>query len=424
MSGLAIGASGIVGVAIEVLPAPVQAALATAATGGTIADGTYRYVVTAINAVGETVASNEQTIVTAGGGLSTVTVSWAAVTGATGYKLYKTAAGGATGTELLYKTVGLVVSDIDTAPGSPAGAFPTANTAYDPGTYRAPTKFIPILNETLHQIEDTVFRRPIRESASVIGAVAGNEHSEGDISMEALEDCLLYFILAARATTVKTGSAPNYVYTVTPNASAVPTRTLSVTIVRSGEVFAYTGVTVGSFKFGIDNGLLTFAITVVARQEATQTAPVTTWPTTAPFGAGMYSIEIPTGTAVTDTDTFEWTCEDNAEPQFRLKSTGRGADFVKYGERDVTCTAMRDFTSKTDYDLFKAVTSQSFTLTATKGVNNLITILTPVTVKETYEVGLSGQGDLVRASIAYRGMIDGTGKDYQLVIKTQESVAV
>src|SRR5690242_18215879 len=108
-----IGAAGILGVAREVLPPPVQSALATATTGGTITAGTYRYVVTAINANGETIASNEQTIVTTGS-TSTVTVTWVTVAGATGFNLYKTAAGGATGTELKYKTVGLVVSDVDT----------------------------------------------------------------------------------------------------------------------------------------------------------------------------------------------------------------------------------------------------------------------------------------------------------------------
>src|SRR6476659_3132271 len=106
MSGLGIGAGGLLGVALEVLPPPVQAALSTSASGGTITAGTYRYVLTAINTFGETIASNEQTIVTTGS-TSTVTVTWTAVTGATGYKLYKTAAGGGTGTELLYKTVGL-----------------------------------------------------------------------------------------------------------------------------------------------------------------------------------------------------------------------------------------------------------------------------------------------------------------------------
>jgi hypothetical protein len=291
------------------------------------------------------------------------------------------------------------------------------------GTYVAPTKFIPFLSESLTFQEETQWRRPIRESADVIGAVAGDEHAEGDIEMEALEDCVIYFLYAARTSIIKTGTT-NLTYAVTGTSAAIPTETLSITIVRSGEVFAYTGVTVGSFKFNINNGMLQFGCSVVARQEATQSLPVPTWPTTVPFGAGQYIIEVPTGSTVEDTDTFEWTVEDNAEPQFRLKNTGRGASFVSYGERDVTWTMARDFTSRADYDLFKSVTSQSVTLTATKGVNNSIAMLTPVSYKETYEVGLSGQGDLVRANIGYRGTINGSGNAYTLTLKTQEDVTV
>lgn len=290
------------------------------------------------------------------------------------------------------------------------------------GTYVAPTKYVPFLNETLTFNEDTQFRRPIRESADVIGAVAGNEHAEGDIDMEALEDCLIYFLYASRTEIIKSGSAPNFTYTVTGTNAAVPSETLSITIKRSDQIFGYTGVTVGSFKFGISNGLLTFGVSLVARQEATQSSPTATWPSTVPFGAGQYSIEVPTATPVTDTDTFEWTVEDNAQPNFRLKSTGRGADFVSFGERDVTWTMNRDFLTRADYDLFKAVTSQSITLTASKGANNSISLVTPVSFKETYEVGLSGQGDLNRANIGYRATIDGSGDAYSIIVKTQEDI--
>ncbi len=416
-----IGAAGIAGIAIERLIPPVQAALSTSASGGTITAGTYRYVVTAINAVGETTASNEQTITTTGS-TSTVTVTWGAVTGATGYKLYKTAAGGGAGTELLYKTVGLVVSDIDTSPGSPAGAFPLYNTAYAPGQYTAPTKYFPFMSESVTMTEETVFRRPIRQSADIIGAVAGNEHPEGELSMEGLEDVVLYWMFASRVTIVKTGAGPNFTYTITPTAAAIPIVTLSLTIVRNGVVFGFTGVTLSSFTFTVEDGLLMFNTNIIARDEAVQSLPVPTWTTTVPFGAGQYNIEIPTGSAVLDTDTFEWTVEDNAEAQFRLRSGTRGATFVKFGERNSTISLERDFLSRTDFDAFKAVTSQSITITATKGANNSISLLTPVTIKDTYEVANSGQGDLVRASIAYQNVIDGTGKSFQMVIKCQEDL--
>jgi len=292
------------------------------------------------------------------------------------------------------------------------------------GTYVAPTKYVPFTSESLHIVEDTQWRRPIRESADVIGAVPGNEHGEGDIEMEALEDIIPYFLYCGRTSIVKGGTTPNFTYTVTPTAAAVPTATMSITIKRSDQIFGYTGCVVGSFRFGINNGMLTFGVSVIARSEAVQPSPSATWPTTVPYGAGTYSVEVPTGSPVLDTDTFEWTVEDNAEAQFRLKDTGRGADFVKFGERDVTFTMNRDFLTRADYDLFKSITSQSITLEAAKGVNNSISLLTPISFKETYEVGLSGQGDLNVANIGYRASIDGTGKSYQITIATQENITV
>lgn len=112
--------------AVGALSAPVQAALATAATGGTLAAGTYNYVVTAINAQGETIASNERSIVTTGA-TSTATVSWAAVTGATGYRIYRRGATGGYGATSRVASVGAVTSYADTGAALTAGTPPTVN---------------------------------------------------------------------------------------------------------------------------------------------------------------------------------------------------------------------------------------------------------------------------------------------------------
>ena len=416
-----IGASGIMGLAFEVLSPPVQSATTTATTGGTLAAGTYRYYVTAINANGETTVSNEQSQTTTGS-TSTVTVTWAAVPTATGYKIYRTAAGGATGTQLLLATVGAVTTYIDTGTPVPSGAFPTTNTATAPGVYTPPTKFFPFMSEGLVTSQETVWRRPIRQSADILGAVPGNFHMEGDLSIEALEDVVLYFLYASRTTIVKTGTGPNWIYTVTPTSAGVAARTLSLTVVRNGIVFGYTGVTLSSFTFNISDGLLMFETSLMGRDEQTAALPTPTWPTSTPYGAGMYSVEFPTGTPVVDTDSFEWAVEDNAEPQYRLKATGRGADFIKYGERNATMSAERDFIDRIDYDNFKALTAQTVTITASKGINNSISLLAPVAIKDSYEVTAPGQGDLVRASISYQNVMDATGKSWQIVIKTQENV--
>jgi hypothetical protein len=290
------------------------------------------------------------------------------------------------------------------------------------GTYVAPSKYVPFNSESLVWQQETNFRRAIRNSPDVTYAVPGNVHVEGDVEMDAFDDILPYFMYASRMDVVKTGSTPNYTYTGTPNANAVPAKTMSLTVVRNGVAFGYTGATVGSFTFGIDDGTLTYVASLMANDEATQSVPTPTWPTTTPFGMGQYSIEIPTATPVTDTDTFEFQVEDNAEPQFRLKSTGRGANFIKLGEREVTLSVERDFQSRTDFDAFKALTSQTITLTATKGANNSITILLPVAIKDTYEVSLSGQGDLVRGAIEYQCLVGPSTAAYTLTCKSQENI--
>jgi len=290
------------------------------------------------------------------------------------------------------------------------------------GTYVAPTKYIPFNSEGLQFQQDTNFRRAIRQSPDVTFAVPGNAHTEGDIEMDAFDDILPYFMNASRMTVVKTGAGPNYVYTGTPNANATPAKTMSITVVRDGIVFGYTGCVVGSFTFGIDEGTLTYTASITGADETVQSAPTPTWSTTTFFGAGQYTIEIPTTSTVTDVDTFEFQVEDNAEPQYRLKSTGRGANFIKFGEREVTLSLEKDFQDRTEYDAFKALTAQSITLTASKGTNNNISIVTPVALKDTYEVNLDGQGDLVRASIEYQCLVGPSTPAYTLVCKTQENI--
>jgi hypothetical protein len=292
------------------------------------------------------------------------------------------------------------------------------------GTYLAPTKFIPFESESLQYTQDTVWRRPIRQSADLIGAVPGNVHVEGEIGFEALSDCVAMLLHAARHTVVKTGASAPYTYVFTPTSAALPLKTISITIVRNGVVFTYTGCVVGNFTFTVDDGILKFNCSFQGRDEAVASAPTPTWPTTSPFGAGMYSIEIPTATQVFDTDTFEFSVEHNAEAQFRLKSGGsRGAQFIKYGENETTLSVERDFDTRTEYDAFKALTSQSITIACVKTVAvESITINLPTAIKDGYEVAMPGQGDLVRATIPYNGVIDATGKSYTITVITSENI--
>lgn len=412
-----IGGGGFMGLAIEMLTPPVLSGVVQA--GGALTAGAYKYYVTATNAVGESTVSNEVTVTTAAADL-TAHLTWPAVSGATGYKVYRTAAGGATGTELLRATLGdvLVYDDVDV--GVPSGAFPTVNTALAYGTYTAPTKFFPFNNESLKFDQATVWRRPIRQSVDVLSGVPGNVHINGDIEMEAMEDVLIYFLLASRLSANKTGTTDK-VYTFDPTPNAVPTLSLSLTVVRNNEVFGYTGCVVSQFTFTPSDGLLMFNVSIIGSDETEQATPSPSYTTTDPFGAGQYQVSI-AGTQVFDTDTFEFMVNDNAEPQFRLKDTGRGAQYVKFGERETTITMERDFFNRDEYDEFKTLTEELIFIRAERSATNYVQVNAPVAVKNTYEVGLSGQGDLVRASIEYMNVVDGSGNSYTIEVGTQQDI--
>jgi hypothetical protein len=274
------------------------------------------------------------------------------------------------------------------------------------------------MSETLKYEQDTQWRRPIRQTPDVVGAVAGDAFINGDITLEALHDCVPYFLHCARATVVKTGAGP-YVYTYTPSAAAIPVKTMSITIVRNGIVFGYTGCVVGNFSFSIDNGEFMFKPHILGRDELVQSVPTATWPTTVPFGAGSYNLQIPTATQVFDTDKFEFKVDDKGVPAYRLKNTGTGAQFINFGEREVSLSVERDFDTRTEYDAFKTLTAQAITMTV--GTTPGFVLTMGAAIKDTYEVNLGGEGELVRAKIDYMGTL-GAGNAYGMVVNTTENI--
>jgi hypothetical protein len=289
------------------------------------------------------------------------------------------------------------------------------------GTYAPPTKFIPFLNETLEFKEANNYRRPIRQTAGQVGVVAGDFDVEGTITMDATEDTCIYFTECSRAVGVKTGATPNWVYTYTPTSVAIPPRTMSITIVRNGTVFGYTGCGVTKQTFTVNNNILEFDVDIIGINEATQTNPTATWPTSVPYGPGSWTVQIPTATQVFDMDTFSWSVDDAGAAQYRLKNA-RGAQFVQYGERALQMTASRDYMDKTDYTAFQGVTGQALSIAVAGGANNGITFTMAQAIKDVYQVPLSGQGDLVRASITYNSVLDSSANEYSIIYKTQEVV--
>ncbi|HEV8189515.1 MAG TPA: hypothetical protein VGP83_17300 [Pyrinomonadaceae bacterium] len=109
------------------LATPVNGTFTTSTTGGSLSASTARfYRVAAFDAVGTTLPSAETSITTGLGIANTITVTWSAVPGATGYTIY----GRTTGAETLLATVngGAVTSWTDLGWATPSGAMPVLNT--------------------------------------------------------------------------------------------------------------------------------------------------------------------------------------------------------------------------------------------------------------------------------------------------------
>ena len=291
-----------------------------------------------------------------------------------------------------------------------------------PGTYVPPTKYIPIDSESLKWTQENTERRPIRNTPALVGMIRGNGHVEGEVSFDVTVDVLVWFLTASRCTYTKTGTAPSFSYKFVPAPVAVPTKTLSITVKRGNDVAGYTGCVVSSFTLSVDSsGAFKASMNIIGTAESTQAGALTpTWPTALPFGAGMYSIQIPTATQVFDADTYEFAVEDNAEAQNRLKNT-IGAQFVKFGENNTAVKVERDFETRAELDQYKNLTSKSVTFEATQGTEK-VTILTPVAFVNTYEYGLSSVGDLVRASVEYQCATNAAGASFELTVVTAENL--
>lgn len=296
------------------------------------------------------------------------------------------------------------------------------------GTYVAPTIYLPLLEESLQFEQVQIQRRPLRGIADMAGMLPGDQSVTGTIKVEVTHDTLPAILRCARATGVKTGAGP-YVYTFTPNALAVPAKTMSMTVVRhtGAGIFGFTGCVVSSMKFAIEDGVLTGEFGIVGRGEATQSLPTPTYVTTAPPATGQFTLQFG-GVTATDADSFELSIDDKAEPQFRLQGGSvRTAVFVKYGEREVTATINRDFQDRTDFDAYKAMTAQAVDLNCVQTAASAeVNFNVPAAIKDTYEIqGLKGQADLIRANISYQGVYDTvTSKAYSIVCKSTVSLII
>lgn len=294
-----------------------------------------------------------------------------------------------------------------------------------PGTYVAPTHYLLLRNESLQFMQDTNWRRPLRGIADVADPTQGYFHTEGDIEVEITEDLLPQMLRCARVNIVKTGAGP-FTYTITPTHVAVPAKTASITVVRNGIVFGYVGCIITSQKYSFDSASLVGTFSVLGTDETVQSLPTASFVTTLPYGAGQYTLEVPTGASVLDTDTWELSIDDSGEPQYRIKPS-RSAAFSKFGERSVELSLERDFESRTEYDAFKSLTAKAIKLKCIKSAAvSEVNFEVKAAIVDTYEIaGLSGQADLIRGSVKYMGVYDaGTAKAYEIVVITAATITV
>ena len=137
------------------LTTPTGVTATGSATGGTLAAASYFYRVSAINAQGETLASTEVTSGALTGTTSSVALSWTPVTGATGYRVYRTTTSGTyTSPAFLSAPTGTTYTDTG-GTALTAGTVATANAATTSAPYFWKVTALSAYGETLGSNEVT-----------------------------------------------------------------------------------------------------------------------------------------------------------------------------------------------------------------------------------------------------------------------------
>jgi hypothetical protein len=312
------------------------------------------------------------------------------------------------------------------------------------GTYVAPTIWIPILSESLKYTEERYFSPQIRQQTIVSDVKQGYYHVEGDIELEVDPAFLPYLLYCSRHTIVKSGAGP-YEYKFTPSTAgssstgAGPTvaKTASFVIARNGEFFSYSGCVLAGFTFNLDtsDAVLKMTANVLGETEADQAGPFTpTWAVPNLFGAAAHQVYVaasaasPTfGAASTDFNGFNFTAEYGAEPQNRIINT-RNAAYISYGETVANMETELDFIDRTEYDNFVATTQRAYKLESANGGATYsagtsgVKIQANRAVYETYDLGLSGLGDLIMAGVTARVIGIASGDPYEIHVKSSANI--
>jgi hypothetical protein len=310
------------------------------------------------------------------------------------------------------------------------------------GTYAAPTIFVPILNESLKYMEEKYYSEQIRQQTIVSDVKQGFYHVEGDIEMEVDPTNLPYWLYASRHTPAKSGAGP-FVYTFIPSsagsastATGVTTpKTISITVVRNGVVFGYTGCVVGGWEFVLgDDAVLRVTMNVLGLAEAVQSAPTPTWVAPDLLGAAAHSVYL-AAAAVTPSFTtadlgfngFTFRANYNPEAQNRINAL-RSASYISFGITEAEIESELDFINRTDYDNMVNNTQRAIKLESVNGGANFAAATSGVQLQgnrvsyDTYDIALEGMGDLIMAGFTGRcvGIVGGSA--YQIVCKSPAAI--
>lgn len=309
------------------------------------------------------------------------------------------------------------------------------------GTFAAPTVWIPILSESLAYTEDRYYSPQIRQTTIVSDVRQGYYHVEGDIELEVDPNNFIYPMYCTRHTIAKTGAGP-YVYTYRPSdagatstASGTTTpKTATICVLRNGAWWAYTGCTLGGFEIRIEDAVMKATLNVLGEGEETPGSQTPVWVDPLLYGADSHAVYVaasataPTfAAASTDFNGFTFRANFNAEAQNRLV-TNRKASYVSYGESEIEVETELDFIDKTEYNNFVSTTQKAMKLESTRAgaafaaATDGVKVQLNRAVYETYDIPLSGMGDLIMAGVTARNIGIAGGSAYQIEVKSAVSI--
>lgn len=314
------------------------------------------------------------------------------------------------------------------------------------GTYLPPTTagtvFMPIISESLHYVEDKYYSEQIRQQTVDSDVKPSYYHIEGDIVMEVDANFLPYLLYCSRHSIVKTGPTP-FTYDFTPSqagsastaASGAVARTASLSVIRNGIGFGYSGCVVNTWEFTIENGVVRCSMGVLGLAEQTPAGLGTpTWSAPSLFGADASSIYVaasavsPTfGAASVDFNGYTTNFNYNAAAQNRIIAN-RAAAYISFGKTEATYTTELDFISKTEYDNFKAASTRAVRLESLIGgatfalATQAFRVTHNRSAYDTYEIGLGGIGDLIMAAVTGRGLGIAGGSPYVISVKSPADI--